>query len=457
MTDRILGMPEGTRFLVLAPFVRGKKGEYRRQLAEFAKKGFVRARVDGETVDLAEPPELDKQKKHSIEVIVDRLVVRRDEETRRRLADSLETAVRVAERLVTISVVGGKGEADSEETLSTSYACPDCGTSLPEITPRLFSFNSPYGACAACSGLGSVPRVDPDRLVPDPSLSISEGAIALWKPGSANWRLRQVEQLSKAAKFSMDVPWKKLPADVRDMILHGSKEREIKWKWKSEKGEYVWSSSYKGLVPLLTEKYKEVESEEARQELEKFMSATPCPDCGGRRLKPEALAVKVRGRAIDALTGMTLEDAKAFFATFDALPREREIAGKILKEIEDRLGFLERRRHRLPLARARLGDPLRRRGAADPPRDADRVEADGGPLRPRRALHRPPPEGQPQAHRHAEGDARPREHGRRRRARRGDDPVGRPRRRPRSRGRGSTAARSSGRGRRPSSSASPAR
>ena len=138
----------------------------------------------------------------------------------------------------------------------------------------------------------------------------------------------------------MDVPWKKLPADVRDMILHGSKEREIKWKWKSEKGEYVWSSSYKGLVPLLMEKYKEVESEDARQELEKFMSATPCPDCGGRRLKAEALAVKVRGQALDALTSMTLEDAKGFFATFAAEPREREIAGKILKEIEDRLGFL---------------------------------------------------------------------------------------------------------------------
>ena len=340
MTDRVLAMPEGTRFLVLAPFVRGKKGEYRRQMAELAKKGFVRARVDGETVDLAEPPELDKQKKHAIDVIVDRLVVRRDDETRRRLADSLETATRVAEGLVTISVVGAKGETVSEDTLSTSYACPDCGTSLPEITPRLFSFNSPYGACAACSGLGSVPRVDPDRLVPDPTLSIAEGAIALWKPGSSNWRLRQIEQLAKAAKFSMDVPWKKLPADVRDMILHGSKEREIKWKWKSEKGEYVWSSSYKGLVPLLTEKYKEVESEEARQELENFMSATPCPDCQGRRLKPEALAVKVRGRAIDALTGLTLEDAKAFFGTFDATPREREIAGKILKEIEDRLGFL---------------------------------------------------------------------------------------------------------------------
>jgi excinuclease ABC subunit A len=340
MTDRVLAMSEGTRFLVLAPFVRGKKGEYRRQMGELAKKGFVRARVDGETVDLAEPPELDKQKKHTIEVIVDRLVVRRDDEARRRLTDSLETAVRVAEGLVTISVVGAKGETLSEETLSTSYACPDCGTSLPEITPRLFSFNTPYGACAACSGLGSVPRVDPDRLVPDPTLSIADGAIAMWKKGSTNWRLRQLEQLSKAAKFSMEVPWKKLPAGVRDMILHGSKEQEIKWKWKSEKGEYVWSSSYKGLVPLLTEKYKEVESEEARQELEAFMSLTPCADCGGRRLKAEALAVKVRGQAIDALAEMTLEDASEFFATFRPEPREREIAGKILKEIEDRLGFL---------------------------------------------------------------------------------------------------------------------
>ncbi len=340
MTDRILGMPEGTRFLLLAPYVRGKKGEYRRQMAEMVKKGFLRARVDGEMVDLSEPPELDKQRKHTIEVVVDRLVVRRDDETRRRLADSLETATRVAEGLVTVAVVGEAKGATADETLSTSYACPDCGTSLPEITPRLFSFNSPYGACAGCSGLGTVPRVDPDRLVPDPDRSIRGGAVALWKPGSTSWRFRQVEQLARALKFSLDVPWRTLPADVRELILHGSGEREIRWKWKSEKGEYVWSSSYKGLVPILMEKYKEVESEEARQELEAFMSATPCPACEGRRLKAEALAVKVRGASIDSLTSMTLEEASRFFEEFRPLPREREIAGKILAEIRDRLGFL---------------------------------------------------------------------------------------------------------------------
>ena len=305
------------------------------------KQGFLRARVNGKMVDLESPPDLDKQKKHTIEVVVDRLVVRRDDETRRRLADSLETATRVGKGLVTIATLGAKPDAPTtDETLSTSYACPDCGTSLTEITPRLFSFNSPFGACPACSGLGTVQKVDPERLVPDPSKSIREGAIALYKQGSANWRLRQIEHLAKVMKFSLDVPFKKLGKDVQNVILHGSGEREIKWKWKSEKGEYNWSSAFKGLVPLLEGKYKEVESEEARAELENYMSASPCPACKGRRLKPEALAVLVDGRAIDTLTALTLEDAKAFFDSLKPSPRELEIAGKILKEIGDRLGFL---------------------------------------------------------------------------------------------------------------------
>ncbi len=344
MTDRILAMPEDTRFLLLAPFVRGKKGEYRKQMEEMVKQGFLRARVNGKMVDLESPPDLDKQKKHTIEVVVDRLVVKRDDDTRRRLADSLETATRVGKGLVTIATIatpGAKPDAPtSDETLSTSYACPDCGTSLTEITPRLFSFNSPFGACPSCSGLGTVQKVDPERLIPDPSKSIREGAIALYKQGSANWRLRQIEHLAKVMKFSLDVPFRKLGKDVQNVILHGSGEREIKWKWKSEKGEYNWSSAFKGLVPLLEGKYKEVESEEARAELENYMSASPCPACKGRRLKPEALAVLVDGRPIDTLTALTLEDAKAFFDSFRPSPRELEIAGKILKEIGDRLGFL---------------------------------------------------------------------------------------------------------------------
>ena len=396
------------------------------------KQGFLRARVNGKMVDLDDPPELDKQKKHTIEVVVDRLVVKRDDDTRRRLADSLETAVRVADGIVTIALPGANAaDPTTDETMSTSYACPDCGTSLTEITPRLFSFNSPFGACTACSGLGSVKQVDPERLIPDPSLSIADGAIVIYKQGSANWRLRQIEQLAKVLKFSLTEPWSKLPKNVRQMILHGSGEREIKWKWKSEKGEYKWSSAFKGLVPLLEGKYKEVESEEARAELENYMSATPCPDCGGRRLKKEALAVLVAGRPIDELTSMTLEAAKTLLDTLSATPREREIAGKDPQGDRRPPRLPERRRDRLPLARARVRDALGRRGAAHPARDADRLEAHGRPLRPRRAVDRPPPEGQPQAHRHAHRDARPRQHGRRRGARRGDDPLGRPRRGPR--------------------------
>ncbi len=340
MTDRVLAMPEGTRFLVLAPYIRGKKGEYKRQMAEMVKQGFLRARVNGAMVDLESPPELDKQKKQTIEVVVDRLVVKRDDETRRRVADSLETATKVAGGIVTIAVVKTADGKTDDETLSTSYACPDCGTSLSEITPRLFSFNSPFGACPECSGLGSVKTADAERVVPDPSLSIRDGAIALFKPGSSAWRLRQIEQLSKAAKFSLDVPWKKLPKEVRELILNGSGDREIRWKWKSQKGEYQWSSSYKGLLNLIEEKYKEVENDETRAELEAFLSSTPCAACGGRRLKKEALAVLVAGKPIDVLTNLTLEDAKEFFAKLSPTKRESEIASKILKEIGDRLGFL---------------------------------------------------------------------------------------------------------------------
>ena len=341
MTDRILAMPDGTRFMVMAPYVRGKKGEYRKQMAEMVKQGFVRARIDGALMELSDAPNLDKQKKHTIEVVVDRLTVRRDDETRQRLAASLETATRVADGLVTVSALGPDGRtAASEETLSTKWSCPDCGTSLAEITPRLFSFNSPYGACPGCSGLGVVKKVDPDRLVPDSTRSIEGGAIALFRKGSSSWRLRQIEHLAKVLKFPLDVPWKKLPREVRDLILFGSGEREIKWKWKSQKGEYNWSSSYRGLVPMLEAKYQELESDDARAEIEAFMSATPCAACDGRRLKKEALAVRIAGHSIDELNSWTLEESKRFFDAYKPSRREREIAGKILKEIVDRLGFL---------------------------------------------------------------------------------------------------------------------
>jgi excinuclease ABC subunit A len=337
MVDRTLRLPEGSRYAVLAPYVSGKKGEYKKQMAEMLKEGFLRARIDGKFYDLEDPPELDKQKKHTIELVVDRLVAKpaADEEYKKRLADSIETATRVSGGLVTISVADGP-----EEVLSANYSCPDCGTSLTEITPRLFSFNSPYGACTKCSGLGTILKADPDRLVVAPEKSITDGAIAIMKPGSTNWRSKQMAILAKHYKFRLDQPFGKLPKPAREVILYGSGEDEIKFSYVAEKGEYHWRSSFEGLIPMVERRYRETENSEHRSELEAYMSAEPCPGCAGRRLKPEALAVKVGGRAIDEVAGETISDSIAFFEELELSPREREIAGKILKEIRDRLGFL---------------------------------------------------------------------------------------------------------------------
>ncbi len=337
MVDRALRLPEGSRFVVLAPYVAGKKGEYRKQMAEMLKEGFLRARIDGQYVDLDDPPELDKQKKHTIELVVDRLVAKpaADEEYRKRLADSIETATRVSGGLVTLSVADGP-----EEVLSANYACPDCGTSLTEITPRLFSFNSPYGACPECSGLGTILKADPERLVVAPEKSINDGAIAILKPGSTNWRSRQMATLAKHYKFRLDQPFSKIPKPARDVILYGSGEDEIKFSYVAERGEYHWKSSFEGLIPMLERRYRETENPENRFELEAYMSAEPCPACHGRRLKPEALAVKVGGRSIDEIACVTISDSITFFDDLALTAREREIAGKILKEIRDRLGFL---------------------------------------------------------------------------------------------------------------------
>ncbi|HET9794926.1 MAG TPA: excinuclease ABC subunit UvrA [Thermoanaerobaculia bacterium] len=337
MIDRALRLPEGARFSILAPHVVGKKGEYRKQMAQMVREGFLRARVDGRMEDLESPPELDKQKKHTIEVVVDRLVAKgsADAEYAKRLADSIETALRVSGGLVVLLKADG-----SEDVLSANYACPDCGTSLAEITPRLFSFNSPYGACAKCSGLGTILKADPERLVSEPEKSIAGGAIALLKPGSTNWRNRQMKQLARHYKFSLDQKFSALPRKARDVILYGSGGDEIRFSWVAEKGEYNWRSAYEGLIPMIERRYRETENPEHRAELERFMSVTPCPECGGRRLKPEALAVRIDGRAIDEIGDLTIADAIAWFEALALSPRETEIAGKILKEIRDRLGFM---------------------------------------------------------------------------------------------------------------------
>ena len=335
MVDRLSAFPEGTKLLLYAPYVRGKKGEYRKQLAEMARQGFLRARIDGETFDLSkEIPALDKQKKHSIDILIDRLVVKPGLD--KRLADSLETTLKVGSGLVVAAP-----EGLPEETLSQNFSCSTCGTSLSEITPRLFSFNSPYGACPTCSGLGTLMGVDPDKVVVDPERSIDAGALSLFQPGSKSWRLRMIETLAKAMGFSLRTPWNRLSAKARTVILQGSGEQELQFEFKGKKSSYKWEGKYEGVVPMLERRYKESESQVVRGEIEKFMSVRLCPDCKGRRLRPEALAITVAGRAVDELTTMPVSELRRLVPTLELSDRERSIAAKVLQEVGDRLGFLD--------------------------------------------------------------------------------------------------------------------
>ena len=333
MVDRLMQLPAGTKFTVLAPYIRGKKGEYRKQMLQMVKEGFTHGIVDGQEVELSDPPTLDKQKKHNIDVRIDRLVVKPGIE--QRLADSLETSTRVSKGLVKILYA----EGNREELLSQNYACPECGVSIGEITPRLFSFNSPYGACARCSGLGVLLEIDEKKIVPDDTKSIEDGAIAIWKEGADNWRIKQIHTLGKHYKFKLDTPWNKLPEKARNCILYGSEEK-IKFEFQGSDSSYHYQGTYEGLVPMLKRRYHESDNDDIREEIERFMTPTKCPECKGRRLKPEALAVTVAGQPIDQVVKLQLKDAEGFFRTIELNPREEQIAGKILKEVRDRLGFL---------------------------------------------------------------------------------------------------------------------
>ncbi|HEY5611208.1 MAG TPA: excinuclease ABC subunit UvrA [Thermoanaerobaculia bacterium] len=362
MVDRLMKLEPGTKFTVLAPYVRGKKGEYRKQMLQMVKEGFTRAIVDGEMIELSDPPVLDKQKKHAIDVVIDRLVMK--EGVDQRLADSLEVATRVSKGLVKILYVDnpspgasnpvgllpaqrgeGARRADegrpsaNEELLSQNYSCPDCGISIGEVTPRLFSFNSPYGACSRCSGLGVLLEVDEEKIIPDVNKSIADGAIAIWREGADNWRTRQIEQLAKVYRFKLDKPWKDLTDKAKKAVLHGTDEK-IRWDFSGGDSEYHYTGEFEGIVPMLQRRYKEVESDDAREEIERFMTATKCPECKAKRLKPEALSVTVSTRPIDEIVAFQLKDAATFFATIQLSEREEAIAGKILKEVRDRLGFL---------------------------------------------------------------------------------------------------------------------
>jgi excinuclease ABC subunit A len=346
IVDRILDLPEGTRFQVLAPVVRGRKGEYGALLDDLAKQGFARARVDGEVVELSERTALDlaRYEQHTIEVVVDRLVRRAD--IRQRLTESMETALRLTDGIAEIAVVGGKGgngDDGAEEliTFSEHLACTFCGLSFEEPAPRNFSFNSPYGACSACDGLGTQFEVDPDLVVPDPTKSLADGAISPWMGGHSRWFDRIVEAVADEYGFSTATRWDKLPAKVRKILLYGSGQRQVHVRYRNRYGrQRSFTSHFEGIVPWLKRRHRDSDSDSVRQWAETFMREVPCPACGGARLKPESLAVTVGGRNIYELCSLSINRAAEEVDALELSEREHLIADRVLREVKARLKFL---------------------------------------------------------------------------------------------------------------------
>ena len=335
IVDSILTLPEGTRIQLLAPIVRGRKGEYVKEFENARRAGFVRALVDGKQVDLADEIKLDKQKKHTIEIVVDRLVVKPD--VRGRLSDSVETAVELADGLLTVDVVGGE-----ELKFSQNYACPEHGVSIEELTPRMFSFNNPFGACPTCTGLGMQYAIDPDLVLPDRSLSINEGAIRAtgWSVKDGTIARMYFTGLAAHYGFSLDTPIKDLPKKIVDIILYGNGKERFKVTRIGEYGHGEYSATFEGVIPNLQRRYEQTTSDWAKRELEVYMREIPCPTCGGKRLKPESLSVTVGDKNIVELTQLSVTDALAFLDTLKLSERDKLIAGRVLKEVRERLGFL---------------------------------------------------------------------------------------------------------------------
>ena len=346
IVDQIMALPEGTRIQLLAPVIRGRKGEYAKLFEEIGKEGFARVRVDGEIKELREKIELDKKKKHTVEVVVDRLVMKPD--IRKRLADSVETTSRLSTGIVTVLYESGKGAKSAEMTFSESFACVDCGLSFQELEPRLFSFNSPFGACPSCSGLGVKIEIDPWKVIPDRALSIKEGAIVPWSkslgggryPSMNPYYLQQVERLLRSRRVKITTPIDKMPEDLLDTLLYGSDKKQ-RFSYESRAGHtWEYDAVFEGVCNNLQRRYTETTSDYVKEEIEKFMSASTCKVCSGARLKPEALAVTIDDRNIHQVTTMSVEKAETFFAQFKTTQREELIAAQILKEIRARLGFL---------------------------------------------------------------------------------------------------------------------
>ena len=334
IVDAVMSLPKDTRFQVLAPVVRGRKGEYREIFESARREGFVRVRVDGKVRDLASDIKLEKKLKHDIEIVVDRLV--NEDGIKTRLTDSLETALHLANGLVLIDVVD-----DKEILFSEHFACIDCGISVEELAPRMFSFNSPYGACQPCNGLGTTMEIDAELVIPDTSLSISKGAIEPWGEKQDGWYVSQLKTIAKEFKFSLDTPWKKLKKSEQKVVLYGAGERELKFKYASDNGrQRQFTGTYEGVIPSIQRRYLQTDSTYIRTWIEGFMIRRPCPECQGARLRPEAVAVKIRNRNIFDVTQMTIHAANTFFSQLDLTKREQTIAHQIMKEVDDRLGFL---------------------------------------------------------------------------------------------------------------------
>ena len=336
--DQVLELPEATRIQVMAPVVRGKKGTHQKLLEDARKSGYVRCRVDGSLYDLTEEIELDKNKKHNIEIVVDRLVIKED--IARRLTDSVEVASNLAGGLVVINIVG----EDRDIMFSQNYACEDCGISIEELSPRMFSFNNPFGACPTCTGLGSQLKVDPDIIIPNKELSILEGAITAsgWNniKGDSISRM-YFEALSKKYNFKLNTPVKDLPPEIMDIILYGTKGEKLKLTYERENGHGTLMQPFEGIINNLERRYKETQSDAMRRDLEDCMSERPCPDCGGKRLRKEALAVTVGGINIDTFCRKSVTESLDFVDHLELSEQKMLIADRILKEIKNRLGFLQ--------------------------------------------------------------------------------------------------------------------
>ena len=356
MVDRVLALPEGSRLYLLAPVVRGRKGEYRKEIAEYTRRGFQRLKIDGTYYEIADAPSLDKKLKHDIDVVVDRIVVRKDISAR--LADSFETALELSGGLAVVEFADAKagaelGLAQASANVSTHYAsghivfsskfaCPVSGFTIPEIEPRLFSFNNPFGACPACGGIGCEQKIDADLVVPNPRTTLRKGAVAPWAKSSSPYYMQTLEALGRHYKFRLETPWEELPEKARNVILFGSGKEEIKFSYDDGYRAYDVKKPFEGVVINLERRFMETDSEWAREEIGRFMSATPCLACEGYRLKPEALAVKIAGKHIGEVSELSVRAAQEWITKLPGeLDKKRnEIAYRILKEIRERLTFL---------------------------------------------------------------------------------------------------------------------